>query len=324
MSNILFLAEHREGSFRKPSLELASYARALANQSGGKVTALVLGAVAADQLHRLAQYGSDLILHTASGPFEVPDNGIWASAIAQAAEYSGASLVLLAGSLQGKAAAPAVAVKLQAGLAAGVTALPASLKPLQVERKVYSGKAFAKVEIHTDKAVLTLSPNSFGLKEEARPFSVENWSPSVLPASPFEVLETSSAGGKLLLTEADIVVSAGRGMKGPEHWGPVEALAEALGAATACSRPVSDEGWRPHGEHVGQTGKIIAPNLYFALGISGAVQHIAGVSSSKVIVAVNKDPEAPIFSTADYGILGDVHTVVPALVDAAKRFKENS
>lgn len=324
MSNVIFLAEHREGSFRKQSLELASYARSLADMTGGNSIALVLGKVGAEQFSRLAQYGTDSVLHAADGPFDNLDNGIFATVLADAARKASAGVVVLASSLGGKAIAPAVAVKLGAGLAAGVTGLPATISPFVVERKVYSGKAFARVEIKTANKVMTLSPNSFGLHEASGAGSVEAWSPASVPAALTEVLETSESEGKLLLTEADIVVSAGRGLKGAEFWKPVEELAEVLGAATACSRPVSDEGWRPHAEHVGQTGKIIAPNLYFALGISGAVQHIAGVSSSKVIVAVNKDPEAPIFGAADYGILGDVHTVVPALVEAAKRFKENS
>ncbi|HRY98113.1 MAG TPA: electron transfer flavoprotein subunit alpha/FixB family protein [Bacteroidales bacterium] len=324
MSNILYLAEHREGSFRKPALELASYAHALARQTGGQAIALVLGKVGADQLSRLGSYGTQHILHAAEGSFDPMDNGIWSTAVAEAAIKVSARLVVFSASLQGRAIAPAVAVRLEAGLVAGVNGLPSSMQPLTVERKVYSGKALATVVVHTEKAVMTLSPNTFGLKESSGDAVAEVWTVPTLPSLSFEVLETSRSEGKLLLSEADVVVSAGRGMKGHEHWKPVEDLATVLGAATACSRPVSDEGWRPHGEHVGQTGKIIAPNLYFALGISGAVQHIAGVSSSKVIVAVNKDPEAPIFGAADYGILGDVHTVVPALVEAAKRFKENS
>lgn len=324
MSNILYLAEHRNGVFRKPAFELSSFARALAEMSGGTSTALVLGKVEADALHRLGQYGTGHILHAPDGPFDHLDNAIWATALAQAAEQAGADIVVLAASLSGKAIAPALAVKLNAGLAAGVTALPSGMDPLVVQRKVFSGKAFATVELASTRKVITLSPNSIEIRETPGQVSIETWSPQGLPSPVAEVLETTAAEGKILLAEAEIVVSAGRGMKGPENWAPVEELAEVLGAATACSRPVSDEGWRPHSEHVGQTGKIIAPNLYFAFGISGAVQHIAGVSGSKVIVAVNKDPEAPIFSVADYGILGDVQQILPGLVAAAKKFKENN
>jgi electron transfer flavoprotein alpha subunit len=324
MSNILYLAEHRNGIFRKPAFELSSFARALAELSGGTSTALILGQVDADEISRLGRYGTHHILHTQDGPFDSLDNAVWSTALAQAAEKADADIIVLAASLTGKAIAPALAVKLQAGLAPGVTALPSSIKPLVVQRKVFSGKAFADVEIATERKVLTLSPNSFEIREGGGEATMEAWAPVALPSPVAEILDTTKAEGKVLLAEAEIVVSAGRGMKSPENWGPVEELAEVLGAATACSRPASDEGWRPHSEHVGQTGKIIAPNLYFAFGISGAVQHIAGVSGSKVIVAVNKDPEAPIFSVADYGILGDVQQILPGLVEAAKRFKENS
>lgn len=324
MSNIIYLAEHRNGSFRKPILELASYARAMADLTGGNVYALVLGEVASDELSVLGKYGTDHILYAGSGAFEVLDNSIWASAMAQAASKADAKLVLLASSLAGKAIAPAVAVKMNAGLAAGVTTLAEGIHPMIVKRKVYTGKAFASVSLSSEVKVLSISPNSFEIKEVAKDVNIENWHPENLPAPIAELIESSTSEGKILLAEAEIVVSAGRGMKGPENWKPVEDLAEVLGAATACSRPVSDEGWRPHAEHVGQTGKVIAPNLYFAFGISGAVQHVAGVSSSKVIVAVNKDPEAPIFSVADYGIIGDLQQVLPALLASAKKFKENT
>lgn len=324
MSNILYLAEHRNGKFRKPVLELTSYSRAIADMTGGKLTALVPGDVPGDEIKVLGTYGAEQVLHASGDQFQHLDNGIWSEALAQAVEKSASSIVVFGDSLAGKALAPVLAVKINAGFAAGVVALPESVSPFMVKRKVFTGKAFASVELTTGNKVLTLSSNSYEIKESPRELAIEDWTPENLPEPAAEVLETDTAEGKVLLTEAEIVVSAGRGMRGPENWQPVEELAEVLGAATACSRPVSDEGWRPHAEHVGQTGKIIAPNLYFAFGISGAVQHVAGISSSKVIVAVNKDPEAPIFGVADYGIVGDVHKVIPDLVESAKKFKENS
>lgn len=324
MSNILYLAEHRNGKFRKPSLELSSYARALADMSGGQLTALVLGDIPEEEIKVLGTYGADKALHIPGNQFEHLDNALWTAAISAAAEKSASSILIFGDSINGKAMAPAVAVAMDAGLIAGVTSLPESTSPFILKRKVFSGKAFARVEYSTENKVMSLSANSYEIKESPREVNIESWQPENLPSPAIEVLETSVAEGKVLLTEAEIVVSAGRGMRGPENWKPVEDLAEVLGAATACSRPVSDEGWRPHGEHVGQTGKIIAPNLYFAFGISGAVQHVAGVSSSKVIVAVNKDPEAPIFSVADYGIVGDVQQVIPALVESARKIKENN
>ena len=228
----------------------------------------------------------------------------------------------MASGFTGKAIAPRLSARLKAGLVPYVTALPGSYDPFIVRKKTFSGKALADIEVKTAIKIITLIQNAFGLYETPVSTEILDFTPEI-PASAFttKVESTERFSGKVLLTEADIVVSAGRGMKGPENWGPVEELAGVLGAATACSRPVSDEGWRPHTEHVGQTGKIIAPDVYFALGISGAIQHVAGVSSSKLIVAVNKDPEAPIFSVADYGIVGDVQKVLPQLIMAVKELK---
>ncbi|MEZ5084372.1 MAG: electron transfer flavoprotein subunit alpha/FixB family protein, partial [Bacteroidales bacterium] len=224
--------------------------------------------------------------------------------------------------VSGKALAPRVSVKLKAGLVAGVCALPSTTDPFVIKKKAFTGKAFANVKVNSTKKVLTLSQNSFEISESDSNATMESFSPT-FSESDFrtEVKDVTKITGKVLLTDAEIVVSGGRGMKGAENWGPIEELAGLLGAATACSRPVSDEGWRPHEEHTGQTGKIIAPNLYIAAGISGAIQHLAGVSSSKCIVAINKDNEAPIFEAADYGVIGDVHQVLPALVQAVKAFK---
>jgi electron transfer flavoprotein alpha subunit len=221
----------------------------------------------------------------------------------------------------GKAIAPRLSVRLKAGLAAGVTAVPASAGPLVVSKKVFSGKAFAKVEVLTEKAILTLSQNSYEINETGGSASVESFDPGVDVAAGTTIKDVQKQEGKLLLNDADVVISGGRGMKSGDNWAPIEELAQVLGAATACSRPVSDEGWRPHDEHTGQTGKIIAPNLYFAFGISGAIQHLAGVSSSKCIVAVNTDKDAPIFEAADYGIVGDALKVLPELISEIKAAK---
>jgi electron transfer flavoprotein alpha subunit len=219
----------------------------------------------------------------------------------------------------GKALAPRLSVKLNAGLASGVTELPESVSPVVVKKKVFSGKAFARVEVTTEKALLTLAQNSCEIRETGGSAGVESFDAGVDPAAAKTTIkDVQKQDGKLLLTDAEVVISGGRGLKSPDNWGPIEELAGVMGGATACSRPVSDEGWRPHEEHTGQTGKIIAPNLYMAFGISGAIQHLAGVSSSKCIVAVNTDKDAPIFEAADYGIVGDALKVLPELIEAIK------
>ncbi|MCK4991790.1 MAG: electron transfer flavoprotein subunit alpha/FixB family protein, partial [Bacteroidales bacterium] len=247
------------------------------------------------------------------------DNQVYTSIIAAAMEKTGAKVLVMAQNNTGKAIAPRLSVRLKAGLAAGVTALPESANPLVVLKKVFSGKAFAKVKILSDSAVLTLAQNSFEIAETGGSASVEPFDPGVdVAGAKTTIKDVQKQEGKLLLSDAEVVISGGRGMKSSDNWGPIEELAEVLEAATACSRPVSDEGWRPHEEHTGQTGKIIAPNLYFAFGISGAIQHLAGVSSSKCIVAVNTDKDAPIFEAADYGIVGDALKVLPELITEIK------
>jgi len=230
--------------------------------------------------------------------------------------------LVLANNNSGKALAPRLSVRLKAGMASGVSKLPSSINPFVVYKKVYSGKAFANVEIKTDVKIITLAQNSFELLESPQTFVLEKMdihTDSNLMKT--QVKEVQKQSGKILITDADIVVSGGRGMKSADNWAPLVELADLLGAATACSRPVSDEGWRSHDEHTGQTGKIIAPNLYFAIGISGATQHLAGVSSSKIIVAINTDKDAPIFEAAQYGIVGDAFKVLPKLVEAVRELK---
>ena len=319
--SVLVYTENWDGKFKKLSYELVSYASGIAGMVGGSVTALSIGNVSQDELSTLGAYGATSILNAASAP-EGLDNQVYASIIAAAMEKTGAKVLIMAQNNTGKALAPRLSVKLKAGLAAGVTALPESASPLVIPKKVFSGKAFAKVKVLTDTAILTLAQNSYEIAETGGSAAIEAFDAGVdASGAKTAIKDVQKQEGKLLLTDAEVVVSGGRGMKESGNWGPIEDLAGVLGAATACSRPVSDEGWRPHDEHTGQTGKIIAPNLYFAFGISGAIQHLAGVSSSKCIVAVNTDKDAPIFEAADYGIVGDALKVLPELITEIKAAK---
>lgn len=317
--SILVYTENWDGKFKKLSFELVSYAAAIAKEMGSTVTALSIGNVADDELNKLGNYGATKILKVADDRFSSLDNRALSKAVVSAAQSEGAKLVIFAHNNLGKALAPRVSVKLDGGLVSGVTAMPVSFDPFVVKKKVFTGKAFANVQINAEVKVLTFSQNSFEVIETGGSANLEAFDPQVTDADfSTTVNETNKITGKVLLTDAEIVISGGRGMKSGDNWGQLEELADLLGAGMACSRPVSDEGWRSHDEHVGQTGKIIAPNLYFAMGISGAIQHLGGVSSSKVIVAINKDPEAPIFEAADYGIVGDVFKVLPQLIEGVK------
>ncbi len=319
--SVLVYTENWDGKFKKLSNELVSYASGVAGMIGGSVTALSIGNMDQDELSKLGAYGASSILSVAGAP-EGLDNQVYTAIIAAAMEKTGAKILVMAQNNTGKAIAPRLSVRLKAGLASGVTALPESVDPLVITKKVFSGKAFAKVKILTDSAVLTLAQNSYEIVDTGGSATVEAFDPGVdVAGAKTNIKDVQKQTGKLLLSDADVVVSGGRGLKSGDNWGPVEELAEVLGAATACSRPVSDEGWRPHEEHTGQTGKIIAPNLYFAFGISGAIQHLAGVSSSKCIVAVNTDKDAPIFEAADYGIVGDALKVLPELISEIKAAK---
>lgn len=317
--SILVYTENWDGKFKKLSFELVSYAAAIAKEMGVSVTALSIGDVADDELKKLGGFGAAKILTVNDARFSSLDNKAISMAVAKAAEAESAKVIIFAHNNLGKAIAPRVAVKLDAGLVSGVTALPSSIDPFVVKKKAFTGKAFANVQVNADVKVLTFSQNSYELVETDNSATIESFDPGVADADfSTTVKETKKITGKVLLTDAEVVVSGGRGMKSGDNWGGLEELADLLGAGLACSRPVSDEGWRSHTEHVGQTGKIIAPNLYFAFGISGAIQHLGGVSSSKVIVAVNKDPEAPIFEAADYGVVGDVFKVIPQLIEGVK------
>ena len=320
--SVLVYVENAQGQFKKSTFEVVSYAKAIADQLNTSVTALSIGQVEQAQLSKLGNYGASKVLnHTAINHF---DAQAFAAVIAEAAKKEGAQVVVLANSFSGKGLSPRVAIKLDAALAAGVVELPqVSGGKLSVKKTAFSGKAFAQVELSSAVKVLALNANAFQVKETGGSASVEDFQAGTIN-SKIKVKEVVRATDKISLPEAELVVSAGRGMKGPENWHLVEDLAKALGAATACSKPVSDAGWRPHEEHVGQTGIAVSPNLYIAIGISGAIQHLAGVSSSKTIVAINKDPEAPFFKVADYGIVGDAMEVLPKLTEAVKAYKSQS
>jgi len=321
MSVLVFL-ENWDGKFKKLSFELVSYASNVAEMIGDKAVALSIGKVDASELEKLAAYGAGKIINIENDAIKAFDEQAFTGMIADVAQKTGAKILILANNNSGKALAPRLSVRLKAGLASGVSKLPSGINPFVVYKKVYSGKAFANVEIKTEVKIITLAQNSFELSESPKTFVLEKM--EVKPESNLmktQVKEVQKQSGKILITDADIVVSGGRGMKSPDNWAPLVELADLLGAATACSRPVSDEGWRSHDEHTGQTGKIIAPNLYFAIGISGATQHLAGVSSSKIIVAINTDKDAPIFEAAQYGIVGDALKVLPKLVEAVKEMK---
>lgn len=320
--SVLVFTENWDGKFKKLSFELVSYASKIAEMLNTSTVALSIGNVADDELKTLGNYGADKILSVNNDKIKTLENQEYTSIIAQAAQKEDAKVVVFANNNTGKAVAPRVAVKLQAGLGSGVDALPTSADPFTVHRKVYSGNAFANIIIKSDVKVLTLTQNSFEVIENAKSGDIEAFDAVVNEANlKTTVKEVSVQTDKILLSDAEIVVSGGRGMKSADNWGIIEEIANELGAATACSRPVSDEGWRPHEEHTGQTGKVIAPNLYIAAGISGAIQHIAGVSGTKCLVAINTDKDAPVFEVADYGIVGDALKVLPEFLAAVKELK---
>ena len=320
--SVLIYTENFDGKFKKANFEIVSYGAEIAKQMGTEAIALSIGNVANDDLKQLGNYGAAKVLSFNDDRFANLDNQAYASVIAQAVEKETANVLVFSNSNTSKAVAPRVSVKLKAGMVFGVTGAPKNLDPFTVPKKVFHGKEFADVVINSPVKIICLAQNSFGVAENPGNAAIEAFEATV-EGSDFKtkVTNVEKATGKVLLTDAEIIVSGGRGMKNAENWKPLEELADILGAATACSRPVSDEGWRPHAEHVGQTGKIVAPNLYFAFGISGAIQHMAGVSSSKVIVAVNTDNDAPVFQEADYGIIGDVQKVLPRLNEAFSKFK---
>ena len=317
--SILIYTESAEGKFKKVAFELASYAKKVAETLGTTVTAISFNT---NDTSELSKYGVDKVLKVNNEKLTNFNAKAYADTIKQAAQKEDAKLILISSTTDSNYLSPLVAISLEAGLVTNVVGLPVSTSPFQVKRNAFSNKAFNTTEINTDVKVLGLAKNSFGIIETPSTLTEEDFTPSLNDADfSIKIESTEKASGKISIADADIVVSGGRGLKGPENWGLIEDLASVLGAATACSKPVSDLGWRPHGEHVGQTGKPVAANLYIAIGISGAIQHIAGISASKVKVVINTDPEAPFFKVADYGIVGDAFEVVPKLIEKLKAFK---
>jgi len=318
--SVLVYTENWDGRFKKLSFELVSYASEVAKMLNSSVTALSVGKTEESELIKLGAYGAARILSVDNDLVRTLDNRAYSYIISEVARKIDAKVIILSDNNSGKAIAPGLSVRLKAGVGSGVSRLPLSIDPFTVFKRTYSGNAFAHVVILSEIKIITLTRNSFSLIETNNNASVEKTDiPLDHALVSTKVMDVKKQSGKILLTDADIVVSGGRGMKSPDNWAPLVELAEVLGGATACSRPVSDEGWRPHEEHTGQTGKIIAPNLYIAVGISGATQHLAGVSSSKYIVAINTDKDAPIFESAQYGIVGDAMKVLPGLVETFKK-----
>ncbi len=320
--SILIYAESAEGKFKKVAFELASYAKKVAESLGTSVTAITINT---NDVSELANYGVDKVLKVNNPKLAGFTAKAYADAIKQAAQKENSQVIILSSTTESLYLAPLVSISLEAGFASNVVGLPQSLSPFQVKRNGFSNKAFLTTEISTPIKVLSISKNSYGTFENKTSLKEEDFNPSIDDADfGVKVVSVEKASGKVTIADADVVVSAGRGLKGPENWGMIEELATVLGAATACSKPVSDLGWRPHGEHVGQTGKPVAANLYIAIGISGAIQHIAGINSSKVKVVINTDAEAPFFKVADYGIVGDAFEIVPKLINKLKAFKANN
>ena len=313
--SVLIYAESWEGSFRKSTFEAISYANEVSKLLDTDLVAISFGNESKQELEKLAKYGATKII--TSDIIHKGDSEATTEFISK--NINNVNVIIFASSYTSKMIAPRLSVKLKAGIASNVIALPTSTEPLQVQRKSFSSKAIEDIEIQSDIAIITLAPNAFEIIENSKNYEIEKVESVKEGNITINGQEVSS--GKVSLAEADIIVSAGRGMKGPENWNLIEELADVLSAATACSKPVSDIGWRPHSEHVGQTGKAVAPNLYIAIGISGAIQHLAGVNSSKVMVAINSDAEAPFFKAADYGIVGDAFEIVPKLIEEIKKIK---
>jgi len=317
--SVLIFIDQAEGHIKKASYEAMSYGAKVAAQLGLQAEGVVLGA-SKDDLAALGKYGVQRIHHVNNDALNHFDAQVFTKVIAQVVEKTGAQVVIFSNNVDGKGIAPRLAARLKAGLVPGAVALPETGNGFVVKKNVFSGKAFANIAVNTPVKIIALNPNSFKPEEGTGTAEVVAFNATV-DAPKVKVTSTNKVSGEVPLSEASVVVSGGRGLKGPENWGIIEDLAKALGAATACSRPVADVHWRPHHEHVGQTGLAIAPDLYIAVGISGAIQHLAGVNRSKVIVVINKDPEAPFFKAADYGIVGDAFEVVPKITEAVKKLK---
>ena len=320
--SVLVYTESEEGKFKKIAFEAVSYAKGIANMLGTSVTAVSINGKHTDQL---GKYGASKVLSVSSEQLDNFNALAYADVIAQAAQQEASNVVIISSSANCKYLAPLLAINLEAGYVPNVIELPSSITPFNIKSNVFSNKAFANSEITTEKKLIGLAKNAFGIVESETSSIQENFSPVISEDNLHtKVTSVEKSTDKITIADADIVVSGGRGLKGPENWGMIEELAETLGAATACSKPVSDLGWRPHSEHVGQTGKPVSSNLYIAIGISGAIQHLAGVNSSKVKVVINSDSEAPFFKAADYGIVGDAFEYVPQLIEKLKEFKSNN
>lgn len=319
--SVLVFADHSEGKFKKTAFEIVSFGKHVAKQAE---TSLVVLTINAESTSVLSDFGADKILTVQDDRLKTFNARAYADCIQQAVLKENANIIVVDSTNNGLYLAPILAVKLEAGYASNVVDFPASVAPFTVKRKVFSSKGFGLTEIATEHKLIGLAKNSVGIIEHKVNSVEEAFTPS-LNDEDFKITSDSidKTTGKVTIADADVVVSGGRGLKGPENWGMIEELADVLGAATACSKPVSDLGWRPHSEHVGQTGKPVTSNLYIAIGISGAIQHLAGVNSSKVKVVINSDPEAPFFKAADYGIVGDAFEVVPQLVEKLKEFKSS-
>ena len=319
--SVLVYIDQKDGQAKKASLEAATYAAKLASQMGTSAVGLFLGKADAASLEALGAQGLSKVLHVNDEKFNHFDSGVFAKAVAEAAAKENADVVIVSLNQNGKSLAARVAIRMEAGFVSGATTLPTA--DFSVNKNVFSGKAVATFQYKSVKKVVGLSPNSIPTESNGGSASVEAFAPA---NADFKVVvkAVKTQDGEIPLTEAEKVVSAGRGLKGPENWGMVEELAKEIGAATACSRPVADLDWRPHHEHVGQTGVAIKPNLYIAVAISGAIQHLAGVNQSKVIVVINNDPEAPFFKAADYGIVGDAFEVLPKFTEAIKKMKASA
>jgi electron transfer flavoprotein alpha subunit len=323
--SVLVYIENTAGQFKKSAFEVISFGKALADQLQTSVVTLSIGNVTEDTLKSLGDYGASRVLSVQQEQLTQFVNQAYAAVISDVAKQVDAQAIVMSNSFSGRGLAPRVAAKLSGVLGENVMSLPQiNGDQWVISKSAYSGKAMADVKLLGSPKVLSVKPNAFGVKLQEQDVQIESFTPSLSEDSFGTIVkEIVQATDKISLPEAEIVVSAGRGLKGPENWGMIEELASLLGAATACSKPVSDAGWRPHSEHVGQTGIVVSPKLYIAIGISGAIQHLAGVSSSKTIVVINKDPEAPFFKVADYGIVGDAFEVVPRLIAALKAHQGN-
>ncbi|MEZ2337830.1 electron transfer flavoprotein subunit alpha/FixB family protein [Mucilaginibacter sp. RCC_168] len=323
--SVIVLVEHTEGNIKKKSLEAVQYAAGIAQKTGTTVSAVVLGTLADSEMESLGQYGAQKVLHVADARLDELHARAYTSALLTAAQKEGSKIIIALHDINGRAVAPRLSAKLKAGLVAGALSYPDLDKGFVIKKAVFSGKAFAFVDITSDLKVITLMPNTFQLNKGEGKATIEKLDVNFGDKDfGVKVKEVNKIKGEIPLADAQLVVSGGRGMKGPENWGLIEDLAKELGAGTACSRPVADAHWRPHHEHVGQTGGTVRPNLYIAVGISGAIQHLAGVNGSKTIVVINKDPEAPFFKAANYGVVGDALEILPRLTEAVKKLKAKS